>query len=256
MLLEALVSTLLSPGPVSTPPQLVSATGGTPAPAAAASCPADMELVSGIHYEQVQRLCTHYRGSHCFAFLPGLVMKEPRATAVHVCMDRFEWPNRRGAKPHVMMRFVEAEATCTAVGKRLCTEFEWELACEGARSLPFPYGFVKEPGACNVDRVYRPYDAAKLSSADEVVRDRETVRLYQGVPSGALARCRSPFGLFDMVGNVEEWVTTSRPQWPFRSSLKGGYWTKPWGGCRGTNERHGPRFRFYQMGFRCCREPE
>ena len=94
-----------------------------------------------------------------------------------------------------------------------------------------------------------------LSSPDETARDRETVRLYQGVRSGSLAGCRSPFGAFDMVGNVEEWVVTSRPQWPYRSSLKGGYWTKPWAGCRGTNERHGPQFRFYQMGFRCCAEP-
>jgi hypothetical protein len=53
---------------------------------------------------------------------------------------------------------------------------------------------------------------------------------------------------------VEEWVVTSRPEWPHRSSLKGGYWSKPWAGCRGTNERHAPAFRFYEIGFRCCKD--
>ncbi|MBW2524218.1 MAG: SUMF1/EgtB/PvdO family nonheme iron enzyme [Deltaproteobacteria bacterium] len=215
-----------------------------------------MELVTGAHYEQVQRVCSDYQKSHCFAFLPGLVMREPQVTPIQVCMDRYEWPNRQGVKPLVMSRFVEAETMCQRDGKRLCTEFEWELACEGAAALPFPYGFTKEPGACNVDELWRPYDSAKLQSNDEDVRDREIVRLYQGAPSGSRPRCKSPFGVYDLVGNVEEWVSTSRPQWPWRSSLKGGYWTKPWAGCRGTNERHGPRFRFYNIGFRCCAAPE
>ncbi|XYH93877.1 hypothetical protein ACMHYB_39410 [Sorangium sp. So ce1128] len=36
---------------------------------------------------------------------------------------------------------------------------------------------------------------------------------------------------------------------------KGGYWSKPWAGCRGTNDSHGPMFRFYEIGFRCCKDP-
>jgi len=241
MLLEALFAQQLSMQPAITPPPV--------------TCPADMVLVSGKHYEQVQRVCLRYRQSKCYSFLPGLVLLEPRATTIHTCMDRYEWPNRKGARPQVMMRFVEAEASCKKLGKRLCTEFEWELACEGPQHTPWPYGWKQRANACNSNKPYRAMNEAKLSSSVRAVRDRETQRLWQGASSGSFPSCVSSFGVADLVGNVEEWVSTSRPEWPHRSALKGGYWSKPWTGCRGTNERHGPQFRFYEIGFRCCAEP-
>jgi len=246
--LGPLLAASLADGPVLQPDLPTGGAGQPP-------CPADMRLVEGTHHEQVQRLCLAYRQGKCWSFLPGLVLLEPRQTPIRVCMDRYEWPNRPGALPEVMMRFVEAEASCASVGKRLCTEFEWELACEGPAHLPWPYGWAKVPGACHVDQRFRPYSEAKLSSRNAAVRAREVQRLWQGKPVGSFPTCQSPFGVDDLVGNVEEWVVTSRPEWPYRSSLKGGYWAKPHTGCRGTNERHGPQFRYYQIGFRCCRSP-
>ena len=35
----------------------------------------------------------------------------------------------------------------------------------------------------------------------------------------------------------------------------GGFWAKPWTGCRGTNDAHEPSFEFYETGFRCCADP-
>jgi formylglycine-generating enzyme required for sulfatase activity len=202
----------------------------------------------------VQRLCTDLRNGHCWGYFPGAVAAEPRATPIRACIDRYEWPNQPGVAPVVMVRFVEAEALCAAAGKRLCTEFEWEMACEGPALLPFPYGHRREPAACNVEKPWRPVSERKLLSEDPKVRDAEARRLWQGEPSGSFPACVSPFGAIDMVGNVEEWVQTSRPEWPYRSSLKGGYWAKPWAGCRGTNDSHGPMFRFYEVGFRCCKD--
>ena len=244
MLLETLLAQILaaSPAPAT-------------APASHASCPADMRLVEGLHSEFVQRLCVDWRGDRCLAIFPGLVAREPRETPIRACMDTYEWPNKAGALPVVMLRFVDAEAQCAAAGKRLCTEFEWEMACEGPETLPWPYGWKQQPGACNSDKPYRPVSEAKLASRDPAVREAETQRAWQGEPSGAHPACTSAFGVHDLTGNVEEWVQTSRPEWPFRSSLKGGYWSKPWAGCRGTNERHGPQFRFYEVGFRCCQDP-
>jgi hypothetical protein len=218
-------------------------------------CPEDMVLVRGTHHEQLQRLCRDLRQGKCWSFVPDLALLEPRATAIEVCMDRYEWPNRAGAEPEVMMRFVEAEASCAAAGKRLCSEFEWELACEGPNHRPWPYGWAQRAGACNSDRPYRAYDPKKLESNDPHVRAQEVRRLYQGAPSGSFPACTSSYGVVDLVGNVEEWVTTSRPQWPHRSSLKGGFWSKTWAGCRGTNDSHAPGFRFYEIGFRCCKAP-
>ena len=236
---------------------------GSPAPSVPAppppndlsACPGDMRLVEGTHYEDIQRLCVDWRGDHCYAIFPGLLAEEPRATPVRVCMDVYEWPNRKGDLPAVMDRFVEAEAKCADAGKRLCTEFEWETACEGPRTLPWPYGYKRDGAACNTEKRYRTVSEAKLASADPRVREAETSRLFQGEPLGAFPACVSAYGVMDLVGNVEEWVATSRPEWPYRSSLKGGYWSKPWAGCRGTNESHGPQFRFYEVGFRCCKDP-
>jgi len=226
--------------------------GATPA----SNCPGDMVHIRGKHHEQVQRLCTDRRRGKCYAFVPNLALLEPRVTAIDVCMDRYEWPNKKGTKPAVMDRFIDAEAKCKSIGKRLCSEFEWELACEGPHHLPWPYGHRQQPGWCHNDRRYRPHNEAKLSSNDPRVRARETARLWQGLPAGSKPKCKSPFGVFDQIGNVEEWVTTSRPEWPHRSSLKGGFWAKAWSFCRGTNERHNPRFRFYEIGFRCCKDPQ
>lgn len=220
-----------------------------------AACPPDMVLVEGTHHEQIQRLCTDYRQERCWEFFPGAVAFEMRATPVRTCMDRYEWPNRKGDPPAVMVRFVEAEALCAGAGKRMCTEFEWELACEGPHSLPFPYGHRHDPAACNVMKPWKPVSERKLLSEDPGVRAAEARRVWQGEPAGAFPACVSPSGAYDLVGNAEEWVATSRPEWRYPSSLKGGYWSKAWAGCRGTNDSHGPMFRFYEVGFRCCRDP-
>lgn len=243
MLLETLLAQIFAAAPA---PAL---------PPSAAACPADMRLVDGVHHDQVQRFCTDWRQQHCYSIFPGLFAEESQVTPIRACMDTYEWPNRAGAMPVVMLRFVDAEAACASVGKRLCTEFEWETACEGPETLPWPYGWRYDPGACNSAKVYRPVSEAKLAASDGSVRDAETRRAWQGEPSGAYPVCKSAYGVFDLTGNVEEWVQTSRPEWPYRSALKGGYWSKPWAGCRGTNEAHGPQFRFYEVGFRCCRDP-
>jgi formylglycine-generating enzyme required for sulfatase activity len=247
VLFETLLAQLISPP---APPD-------APAPEPpAAVCPEGMKLVEGTHYEHVQRLCTSFRLGHCFAFLPGMLAQEPIETPVRTCMDEHEWPNQSGVTPVVMVRFVEAEKKCASVGKRLCTEFEWELACEGSETLPWPYGHAYDPNACNTAKEFVPYSEARLSSGERRVRDAEVWRVWQGEKSGARASCTSPFGVRDLVGNVEEWVTTSRAAWQYRSSLKGGFWAKPWAHCRGTNDSHGPMFRYYEIGFRCCKDPE
>src|SRR6185503_5193325 len=86
----------------------------------------------------------------------------------------------------------------------------------------------------------------------------EVERLDQRVPSGAMPRCVSPFGVRDMTGNVDEWVDNPSGKTddkPFRSSLKGGYWGPIRARCRPITSTHNAWFSFYQVGFRCCRAP-
>ncbi len=58
----------------------------------------------------------------------------------HFCIDNYEWPNKVGETPVVMKNWYEARDACQSVGKRLCSQDEWTLACEGPERLPYPYG--------------------------------------------------------------------------------------------------------------------
>ena len=226
-------------------------------PGPSPACPKEMRLVTGTHYDEMEHLCTDPRrdtkDTHCFAYHEGLSAEEGRAVEIRVCMDQFEAPNIRGGKPFVMKSFKSAKKWCGERKKRVCTEEEWEMACEGADHRPLAYGWRVDPSLCNSNKSWRPFDLKKLYSDGEDA-EKELDRLWQGSPSGAYQTCVSPFGIYDMMGNVEEWVAT-RPGRKFPGALMGGFWAKPWTGCRGTNDAHEPGFVFYETGFRCCADP-
>lgn len=220
-------------------------------------CPHDMRLVTGTHFEDKQLFCTDpkkdTRDTHCFEYAEGIVALEGDKTEIRVCMDQFEAPNQRGAKPYVMQSYEGATKWCGARGKRPCSEQEFETACEGPEHLPWVYGWKNDTKVCVSDRGWRPVDFARFAQGPDAAK-AESDRLWQGAPSGSRPGCVSAFGIHDMMGNVEEWVTSRR--WRrFPGSLMGGFWAKPWTGCRGTNDAHEPSFVFYETGFRCCAEP-
>jgi formylglycine-generating enzyme required for sulfatase activity len=234
------------------PPSSGSHEGAAP-PGRESACPDDMRLVDHPHYDVIDRICTDRRdGKHCFAYQPG--SNKPRGEPEHLrfCMDAFEAPNKKGAKPLVMQSSVDGSEWCGARGKRLCREVEFESACEGPDLLPWSYGWSADGEACNSGKPWRPFHAEVLyEKNDEAARELE--RLWQGEPAGSRARCATKEGVFDLVGNVEEWVTSRQGRkWPV--TLIGGFWSKPWTGCRGANDAHEPTFRFYETGFRCCKD--
>jgi formylglycine-generating enzyme required for sulfatase activity len=229
---------------------------GDPGPSP--ECPSDMRLVAGTHYDEVQHYCVDPRrdakDTHCYEYWEGLTAAEGARTDVRVCMDQFEAPNKRGARPYVMQSFEAAERWCKKRKKRVCTEQEWELACEGPSFQPLAYGWRVDVRLCNSAKGWRPFDVAKLGAGGEEAKE-EVDRLWQGAASGTFLTCVSPFGIYDMMGNVEEWVAT-RKERKFPGALMGGFWAKPWTGCRGTNDAHEPTFVFYETGFRCCADPK
>lgn len=226
-------------------------------PGPSPECPNDMRLVFGNHYDEVEHYCVDPRGEgkglHCFGYFEGITAAEGKVTPIRVCMDRFEAPNQKGARPLVMQSFRSAERFCARRHRRVCSEMEWELACEGPDFRPLAYGWAVNTKTCNSDKGWRAFDAQKLY-ADGDTGKKELERLWQGAPSGHYEGCVSSFGIQDMMGNVEEWVST-RPGRAFPGALMGGFWAKPWTGCRGTNDAHEPTFTFYETGFRCCAEP-
>src|SRR5579872_3541078 len=175
------------------------------------------------------------------------------------CIDRYEAPNRRGARPLVMQSATDAQAWCSARRARMCTEEEWITACEGEERRPYPYGSTHVEGRCNDDRPWRKVDEAVLAKWPSPEAQAHAEALYQATPSGWKRRCVTESGVHDMTGNVEEWVVRAREHenaWP--DILVGCYWAGCYGGskptCHSTNDAHGPEFRFYETGFRCCKD--
>lgn len=177
------------------------------------------------------------------------------------CIDRFEAPNVEGALPLVMESAISAHAWCEERGKRLCTEDEWDMACQGPEAFVYPYGNTHEAERCNDNKTWRAPDEGALSSWPSDGALAEVQALYQAEPSGSRPGCASAFGVHDMTGSVEEWVV--RTQYhvnEYPHVLKGCYWSGCFGGakprCGSTNPAHGDGFRFYETGFRCCRDVE
>ena len=225
-------------------------TDATLTPAKPAACPSDMQEIQGDYCPFVGHRClewTNRTQGRCARFEHRAIC-EGRVQARHFCMDRYEFPNQAGALPVVMVSWFDAEASCRALGKRLCTESEWNFACEGEERVPYPYGYDRDAQACNIDRPYRFPDFNAFDS-DRAVTD-EVLRLDQRVQSGERA-CLSPFGVHDLTGNVDEWVVNESGK-PYPSGLKGGYWGPIRARCRPMTTFHNQWFRFYQVGFRCC----
>ncbi|MCC6526021.1 MAG: SUMF1/EgtB/PvdO family nonheme iron enzyme [Polyangiaceae bacterium] len=215
-------------------------------------CPDDMAFVDGDYCPGLERTCLRPRKSwQCAEWAPALAC--PGATErKRYCIDRYEWPNREGALATVMNSWHDARKLCASAGKRLCTEAEWTLACEGPERLGFPYGEVRDADACPIDKISPIVNEERLFSP--ATRDAELARLDQREPSGARPRCVSPYGVHDLTGNVDEWVDNETGQ-PFKGSLKGGNWGEYRNACRPVTRGHAEGFRYYQTGFRCCRAP-
>jgi sulfatase modifying factor 1 len=220
-----------------------------------ATCGKGMVEVEGDYCPYLEQKCVRWLDPEtkmrCAEFAPtsgchGKTVKK------HFCIDQFEYPNQPGAKPVVMTTWIQADATCSKEGKRLCNETEWTLACEGQEHLPYPYGYTRNSEACNIDKPHPDVDEKALANAS--TRDAEVARLDQRDPSGAREACVSPYGVYDMTGNVDEWVINESGK-PFKSGLKGGYWGPVRDRCRPMTTAHNEEFSFYQIGFRCCGEP-
>jgi hypothetical protein len=172
---------------------------------------------------------------------------------LHFCVDRFEYPNRKGAYPIIAVTWREAIGLCQDRGARLCTEDEWTFACEGEDARPYPTGFVRDEKACVIDRPWRLFDERLLAVRDSALAIGEIDFVWQGEASGSRPRCRSPFGVYDTTGNVDEWTRSTQRE-AYESVFKGGYWGPVRARCRAATRAHNEDFYFYQQGFRCCAE--
>jgi formylglycine-generating enzyme required for sulfatase activity len=175
------------------------------------------------------------------------------------CMDRYEAPNRKGARPLAMQSANDADAWCAAHHKRLCKEDEWIDACQGDEHRAYPYGSEHVDDRCNDGKEWLEIHEDTLNKWPAPEAQKHAKDVYQGARSGSKRKCVSQDGVYDLTGNLEEWVVRTREHandYPYL--LVGCYWSGCYGGgkptCHSTNNAHGPEFRFYETGFRCCKD--
>lgn len=252
------------------PPALAPPPGGWPG--TSRGCPEEMVRVEGDYCPAVVQVCKKHhveyddaKGKRATVSERCLEYENPSRcvskTREHLafCMDRFEYPGILGEKPRNLTPWTEARKRCEDAGKRLCTEDEYNFACEGPEILPYVYGFVRDKEACNIDREYRYPDHSRvLPTFDGCPGDprckAEIERLDQSEPIGQRRTCTSWAGVYDLNGNINEWVHRPREKMPNRSGLKGGWWGPIRARCRPTVTFHKEGDYGYEVGFRCCRD--
>ncbi|MFC1888928.1 SUMF1/EgtB/PvdO family nonheme iron enzyme [Thermodesulfobacteriota bacterium] len=173
----------------------------------------------------------------------------------------------KGSLPVTLVTWNDAHVFCEWLSRkegltyRLPTEAEWEYAATGGRRIRFPWGNQWREGLCNIGQ--RINDKWQGDPSDSYL-------LW--APVKLFSECKSPFGLYDMAGNLWEWCLDWYQEDYYASSpgadpggpaegkyrvIRGGAWNYDSFQCRATNRAKAKQDDAYSnIGFRIVMVPE
>lgn len=175
-------------------------------------------------------LCGGYEKQQCWSS-EGWEWKTENSITHPAHWNDGEW--RHPDHPVVGVSYYEAEAYAIWAGKRLPTEQEWEKAARGEDGRQYPWGERFDKNRCN--------------SQESGIGDTTPVTQYlNGV---------SPYGCYDMAGNVWEWCSNWYGESHGRRVLRGGSWNFNPADLRVSYRfRGGAGFRNSFVGFRLVQD--
>ena len=173
----------------------------------------------------------------------------------------------KGSLPVTLVTWNDAGAFCEWLSRkegltyRLPTEAEWEYAATGGKRIRFPWGNKWQDGLCNIGQ--RVDDEWQGDPGDSYL-------LW--APVKLFSECRSPFGPYDMAGNLWEWCLDWYQENYYASSpgtdpggpadgkarvIRGGAWNYDSFQCRTTNRAKATQNGAYSnIGFRIVLVPD